>query len=213
MNPPQGPDETGTNVEARHFSYTAMIPPVPLPHGYTSDPQGEAYPLQSEMPQSHRMLHTHIFKEVMSLPESGRPSRLMVTEVDRYGVERNRQPELVMCAPMMVETSIVGIKPLDLPITGVGTTTFPKHMVKTLLGLPRGKTTSDRLTMLTMRLDHMRNSQNLTWMMLHLSLPRQAMCRFQVRSTVRGSKLVALWKEHCSNRLIPRDVSYKRSKL
>jgi hypothetical protein len=162
MNPPQGPDETGTNVEARHFSYTAMIPPVPLPHGYTSDPQGEAYPLQSEMPQSHRMLHTHIFKEVMSLPESGRPSRLMVTEVDRYGVERNRQPELVMCAPMMVETSIVGIKPLDLPITGVGTTTFPKHMVKTLLGLPRGKTTSERLTMLTMRLDHMRNSQNLT---------------------------------------------------
>ena len=29
----------------------------------------------------------------MSPPESGRPSRLMVTEVDRYGVERNRQPE------------------------------------------------------------------------------------------------------------------------
>ena len=28
MNPPQRrPDETGTNVEARHFGYTAMIPP------------------------------------------------------------------------------------------------------------------------------------------------------------------------------------------
>ena len=94
MNPPQRrPDETGTNVEARHFGYTAMIPPVPLPHGYTSDHQGDAYPLQSEMSQSHRVLHTHIFKEVMSPPESGRPSRLMVTEVDRYGVERNRQPE------------------------------------------------------------------------------------------------------------------------
>ena len=42
------------------------------------------------MSHNHRVLHTHIFKEVMSPPESGRPSRLMVMEVDRF---RNRQPE------------------------------------------------------------------------------------------------------------------------
>ena len=186
MVPSQRPDETGTNVEASHFGYTAVIPPVPLPYGYASDPQGEAYPLQSEMSHNHRVLHTHIFKEVMSAPESGRPSRLMVTEVDRL---RNRQPEfffnklLVMFAPMMVETSIAGNKLLDLQITGVGTATFPKHMVKTLLGLPRGKTTRVRLIMLTTQLEPMRNSQNLTWKMLHLSRPRQATCRFQVRST------------------------------
>ena len=52
-------------------------------------PPGEAYPLQSEMSQNHRVLHTHIFKEVLS------PNRLMATEseVDRYGVERNCQAE------------------------------------------------------------------------------------------------------------------------
>ena len=89
--PPQGPEERGTNVGAHHFGYTTEITSVPLPHGYSSHPQGEAYPLQSEMSQQHRVLHTHIFKEVMSPPD--RPNRLMATEVDRYGVERNRQPE------------------------------------------------------------------------------------------------------------------------
>ena len=64
-----------------------------------------------------------------------------------------------MCAPIMVETSIVDIKPSACQLLASVLTTFPKHMVKTLLGLPRGKTTSDRLTMLTMRLDHIRNSQ------------------------------------------------------
>ena len=53
----------------------------------------EAYPLQSELSQNHRVLHTHIFKEVIPPPQSGQGSRLMVTEVDQYGVERNRQAE------------------------------------------------------------------------------------------------------------------------
>ena len=52
-----------------------------------------AYPLQAEIQQQHRVLHTHIFKEVLSPPQTGRPNSLMVTEVDRWGVQRNRQPE------------------------------------------------------------------------------------------------------------------------
>ena len=66
--------------EPQHFGYAATIPSVP-------------YPLQSELSQNHRVLHTHIFKEVISPPETGRPNRLMITEVDCYGVERNRQAE------------------------------------------------------------------------------------------------------------------------
>ena len=53
----------------------------------------EAYPLQLELSQNHRVLHTHIFTEVIPPPQSGQGSRLMVTEVDQYGVERNRQVE------------------------------------------------------------------------------------------------------------------------
>ena len=52
----------------------------------------EAYPLQTEIEQQHRTLHTHIFIEVRS-PHQPEVGRLMVTEVDCYGVRRNRQPE------------------------------------------------------------------------------------------------------------------------
>jgi len=52
----------------------------------------EAYPLQAEIEQQHRILHAHIFTEVRS-PHQTEASRLMVTEVDRYGVKYNRQPE------------------------------------------------------------------------------------------------------------------------
>ena len=62
----------------------------------TSNPtwhQQEAYPLQSEMSQHHRVLHTHIFKEVITYQTETPVRRLMVTEVDNHGTERNRQPE------------------------------------------------------------------------------------------------------------------------
>ena len=55
--------------------------------------QQEAYPLQSEMSQHHRVLHTHIFKEVITYQTETPVRRLMVTEVDNHGTERNRQPE------------------------------------------------------------------------------------------------------------------------
>ena len=91
--PPQRPAEPGTAVEAHQFGYTALVPSVPLPPVNPPGPSMEAYPLQSELSQNHRVLHGHIFKEVIPPPQSGQGSRLMVTEVDQYGVERNRQAE------------------------------------------------------------------------------------------------------------------------
>ena len=79
--------------EPQHFGYAAMIPSVPLPSANSASIPEEAKPLQSELSQNHRALHTRIFKEVIPPPDSGRPSRLMITEVDRYGVERNREAE------------------------------------------------------------------------------------------------------------------------
>ena len=88
-----GMDASGMTSNAHHFGYTSVTPPVPLPDGSTSYPQGEAYPLQTEIQQQHRVLHTHIFKEVVSPHQTGYPNRLMVTGVDRWGFQRNRQPE------------------------------------------------------------------------------------------------------------------------
>ena len=80
-----------------HYGYTASAQSVPLPdapaHQTPIQPvREEAYPLQTEIEQQHRTLHTHIFTEVRSPHQPG-VSRLMVTEVDRYGVQQNRQPE------------------------------------------------------------------------------------------------------------------------
>ena len=82
-----------TSSNAHAYGYTPEAPPVPLPADAHSYPQEEAYPLQAEIQQEHRVLHTHIFKEVMAPPHSGRANRLMVTEVDTRGYQRNRQPD------------------------------------------------------------------------------------------------------------------------
>ena len=57
LNHPHGSDPSGTTSNAPQFGYTSEIPPVPLPPGSPSHPQGEAYPLQSEIQQQHRVLH------------------------------------------------------------------------------------------------------------------------------------------------------------
>ena len=89
-----GTTELGdTPSSASHFGYTSNIPPVPMPSGYQSQPHGEAYPLQSEIQKQNKVLHTHIFKKVVSPPGSHVPDRLIVTEIDRLGEERHRQPE------------------------------------------------------------------------------------------------------------------------
>ena len=128
LNPPHGNDQSGTPSGAHHFGYASETLPVPLPSGSPSHHQGEAYPLQSEIQQRHRVLHSHIFKEALGNQQAGHPNRLMVTEVDRWGVERNRQPEFFfngIVGHMRSEdgdTSIVGVKPPDLPITGAAST-------------------------------------------------------------------------------------------
>ena len=138
------------------------------------------------MSHNHRVLHTHIFKEVMSPPESGRHSRLMVMEVDRF---RNRQPEFFFNGIVGHVRSYDGgninswEQATQLANYWRRYYNIPEAHAEDLLGLPCGKTTRVHLTMLTTQLEPMRNSQNLTWKMLHLSRPRQATCRFQVRST------------------------------
>ena len=81
--------------------YSTEAPAVPLPasrdHQIPIAPrQDEAFPLQREMAEQRRQLHAHYFTEVR-VPSSdhSQPAlrRLMVTEVDRLGNHRNRQPE------------------------------------------------------------------------------------------------------------------------
>ena len=81
-----------------------------------------------------------------------------------------------------MDTSIAGIKPPDLPITGVAFTISLKYM-KTLRGTHRGTTTSNRLTMLTEHRKSMKYHLNLIWKTVHPSPPTLAHYRFQVRYT------------------------------
>ena len=83
--------------QSSHSGYSTAAPSVPIPtpvdHQSPIPPgREEAYPLQREIEQQRRQLHAHIFTEVRS-PQNPEVRRLMVTEVDRYGVYRNRQPE------------------------------------------------------------------------------------------------------------------------
>ena len=93
----------------------------------------------------------------------------MVMEADRHGMERNRQAEFFFnglvghVRSYDGGTSTAGTRPLDLPITGVVTTTSPKYMMKIPRGPHRGKIATDRLTMLTTPLEPMVNSQNPKW--------------------------------------------------
>ena len=82
-----------TSSHAPQFGYTSDIPQAPMPSGSQWHPQGEAYPLQPEIQKQNKVLHTHIFKKIVSPPGSNTPDRLVVTEVDRHGEEQNRQPE------------------------------------------------------------------------------------------------------------------------
>ena len=97
-SPPRHADP-GTHPS--HPGYSTEVPAVPLPeptdHQTPIVPRrDESYPLQREMAERRCQLHAHYFTEVrVPNPDSSQPDlcRLMVTEVDRLGNHRNRQPE------------------------------------------------------------------------------------------------------------------------
>ena len=89
------------STHSSQHGYSTEAPAVPLPasgdHQTPIAPrQEEAFPLQREMAEQRRQLHAHYFTEVrVPNSDSSQPDlrRLMVTEVDRFGNHRNRQPE------------------------------------------------------------------------------------------------------------------------
>ena len=92
----------GSNDHPSHFGYstadTATPIPAPADHQTPILPRlaEEAYPLQMELAETRRQLHAYYFVEVQTpQADNSQPAlrRLMVTEVDRRGVHRNRQPE------------------------------------------------------------------------------------------------------------------------
>lgn len=94
----QGLRLPGTSVsqgsnQAAHHCYSSSAPSVPMPNSNPSWQPPESYPLQSELAQNHQVLHTQVFKEVLSGHGAHQVRRLMVTEIDNTGTERNRQPE------------------------------------------------------------------------------------------------------------------------
>ena len=93
----------GSGDHTSHYGYstadTAAPIPAPADHQTPILPrlEEEAYPLQMELAETRRQLHAYYFVEVQTpQADNSEPAlrRLMVTEVDRRGVHRNRQPEL-----------------------------------------------------------------------------------------------------------------------
>ena len=85
-----------------HYGYSTadLATPIPAPADHQAPilPRlaGETYPLQRELAEVRRQLHAYYFVEVQSpQDDNSQPAlrRLMVTEVDRRGNHRNRQPE------------------------------------------------------------------------------------------------------------------------
>ena len=92
----------GSNDHPSHFGYstadTATPIPAPANHQTPILPrlEEEAYPPQMELAETRRQLHAYYFVEVQTPhDDTSQPAlrRLMVTEVDRRGIHRNRQPE------------------------------------------------------------------------------------------------------------------------
>ena len=87
--------------QTSHYGYSTADTSTPIPapadHQTPIPPRREeAYPLQMELAETRRQLHAYYFIEVQTpQADNSQPAlrRLMVTEVDRYGVHRNRQPE------------------------------------------------------------------------------------------------------------------------
>ena len=89
---PGSSSASGSHPETT-FGYAASAPSLPMPNLNPTWQQPEYYPLQEQLSQDHRVFYTQIFKEVTSGHGANRVRRLMVTEIDRTGQERNRRPE------------------------------------------------------------------------------------------------------------------------
>ena len=92
----------GSSDQTSHYgcSTADMATPIPAPADHQTPIlprlEEEAYPLQMELAETRRQLHAYYFVEVQTpQADNSQPAlrRLMVTEVDRRGVHRNRQPE------------------------------------------------------------------------------------------------------------------------
>ena len=181
-----GTDPSGSSS---HSGYTTVAQSVPMPdsHAHQNPVQPlreEAYPLQTEIEQQHRTLHTHTFIEVRS-PHQPEVGRLMVTEVDCYGVRRNRQPEFFL-------NGIVGHIRTDRPgwidsweqstqlaNTGVVTSISLKCTMSRTLGAITHKS----LTMLLNQTEAKNHYRDQGWTTQIPSPPMPVQHRYQVRFT------------------------------
>ena len=124
----------GSGEYTPHYGYSSanLATPTPYPADHQAPilptPTGESYPLQQEIEEVRRQLHAYYFVEVQSPSDDDtQPAhrRLMVTEVDRRGHHRNRQPEYFSMASsaMFVSAKMAGlthgINPLRSPTIGV----------------------------------------------------------------------------------------------
>ena len=94
------PAEAGNHTFHQGYSSANIATPIPAPADHQAPilPRmtEEAYPLQMELAEMRRQLHAYYFVEVQTpSADNTQPAlrRLMVTEVDRRGNHRNRQPE------------------------------------------------------------------------------------------------------------------------
>ena len=92
--------DTHADPSQSGYAITDMATPIPAPADHQTPiiPRldAEAFPLQMEMAETRRQLHAYYFIEVQTpQADASQPTlrRLMITEVDRRGNHRNRQPE------------------------------------------------------------------------------------------------------------------------
>ena len=162
-----------------------LYPDVPAHHIPTQPLREEAYPLQAEIEQQHRILHTHIFTEVISPHQTG-ASRLMVTEVDRSGVKTKPSTGVLLngncwshsCRPLWVDKLLGTIYP-TCQLLASSLQLFQKCTMSTTLG----NITRKRLTMLINWKKAKNQYRDQGWTTLTPSPPMSVRHRFQVRST------------------------------
>ena len=130
------PAESSDHISHYGYSTADTATPIPAPADHQTPIlprlEEEAYPLQMELAETRRQLHAYYFVEVQTpQADNSQPAlrRLMVTEVDRRGVHRNRQPEFFFNGIIghIRAGRNVGINPPNLPTTGDGISKFQKY--------------------------------------------------------------------------------------